>query len=79
MPRQPAVERDAVFSADGRRSRTPIYDGSRLGAGAQIAGPAVIEEETTSIVIVPGWTARLDRSASYPITRAAAAVGAGAA
>ena len=71
--------RDAVFSADGSRSRTPIYDGSRLGAGAQIAGPAVIEEETTTIVIEPGWTARLNRSGSYLITRTAADVGAGAA
>ncbi|MFN3937191.1 MAG: hydantoinase/oxoprolinase family protein [Gemmobacter sp.] len=65
--------RDAVFSADGSRTRTPIYDGGRLGAGARIAGPAVIEEETTTIVIEPGWTARLDPSGSYLITRAAVA------
>jgi N-methylhydantoinase A len=61
--------RDAVFSADGKRVRTPIYDGTPLGAGAKIKGPAVIEEVTTTIVIEPGWTARLDASGSYLITR----------
>jgi N-methylhydantoinase A len=61
--------REAVFAADGRRLRTPIYDGTPLGAGATIRGPAVIEEITTTVVIEPGWTARLDESASYLITR----------
>lgn len=62
--------RDAVFSADGTRIKTPIYDGTPLGAGARIKGPAVIEEVTTTIVIEPGWTAVLDASGSYLITRA---------
>lgn len=61
--------RDAVFTADGTRQRTPIYDGTPLGAGATIHGPAVIEEVTTTIVIEPGWTARLDQSGSYLMTR----------
>jgi N-methylhydantoinase A len=61
--------RDAVFTADGKRMRTPIYDGTPLGADAVIKGPAVIEEVTTTIVIEPGWTARLDASGSYLITR----------
>ncbi|MDP2738166.1 MAG: hydantoinase/oxoprolinase family protein [Pseudorhodobacter sp.] len=61
--------RDAVFSPDGKRIRTPIYDGGLLGAGARIAGPAIIEEITTTIVIEPGWGARLDESGSYLITR----------
>jgi N-methylhydantoinase A len=61
--------RDAVFSADGKRIRTPIYDGTPLGAGAAIKGPAVIEEVTTTIVIEPGWIAKLDASGSYLITR----------
>jgi N-methylhydantoinase A len=62
--------RDAVFSADGKRLKTPVYDGALLGAGAKIAGPAIIEEVTTTIVIEPGWKAALDESGSYLITRA---------
>jgi N-methylhydantoinase A len=61
--------REAVFTADGKRISTPIYDGTPLGAGASIKGPAVIEEVTTTIVVEPGWTARLDASGSYLITR----------
>lgn len=70
-PAEQAIKahRDAVFSADGKRIRTPIYDGSALGAGAIVTGPAVIEEVTTTIVIEPGWTAVLDESGSYLITR----------
>jgi N-methylhydantoinase A len=61
--------RKAVFEASGKATRTPIYDGSRLGAGAAVSGPAIIEEVTTTIVIEPGWTAKLDASGSYLITR----------
>ncbi len=47
-----------MFSADGKRIRTPIYDGTPLGAGATIKGPAVIEEITT-----PSCRTGLDRTA----------------
>ena len=61
--------RESIFSADGKGMRVPVYDGERLGAGANIAGPAIIEEVTTTIVIEPGWTARLHTSGSYVIER----------
>jgi N-methylhydantoinase A len=63
------THRKAIFAASGKATRTPIYDGSKLGAGAMIAGPAIIEEVTTTIVIEPGWSAKLDVSGSYVITR----------
>jgi N-methylhydantoinase A len=61
--------RRAIFDASGKATRAPIYDGGKLGAGASIAGPAIIEEVTTTIVIEPGWTAKLDQSGSYVIAR----------
>ncbi len=61
--------RKAIFAASGKATRTPIYDGEKLGAGARIAGPAIIEEVTTTIVIEPGWKAELHVSGSYVITR----------
>lgn len=61
--------RKAIFSASGKTQRTPVYDGARLGAGATVEGPAIIEEVTTTIVVEPGWSARLDSSGSYVITR----------
>ncbi len=62
--------RKMIFSADGDGVEAPIYDGAKLGAGDLIAGPAVIEEETTTVVIEPGWQARLDESACYLLTKA---------
>jgi N-methylhydantoinase A len=64
-----AGRRKAIFAADGKAVNTPVYDGSKLGAGATIKGPAIIEEVTTTIVIEPKWTARLDVSGSYVLTR----------
>jgi N-methylhydantoinase A len=61
--------RKAIFAADGKLIETPVYDGSKLGAGAAIKGPAIIEEVTTTIVIEPKWSARLDVSGSYVINR----------
>lgn len=67
--------REMVFNADGVAHDTPVYDGTLLGAGDRIIGPAVIQEVTTTIVIEPGWTAELDASACYvlvPVTESAA-------
>ena len=61
--------RAAIFDASGAATDTPIYDGAKLGAGSTVAGPAIIEEETTTIVIEPGWTATLHESGSYVLTR----------
>ncbi len=61
--------RKAIFDASGKATKTPIYDGERLGAGSKIVGPAIIEEVTTTIVIEPQWVAVLDATGSYVITR----------
>nr|WP_280530963.1 hydantoinase/oxoprolinase family protein [Shinella yambaruensis] len=61
--------REAIFDQSGKAVSTPIYDGAKLGAGARIAGPAIIEEVTTTIVIEPGWTSVLHESGSYLLTR----------
>jgi len=61
--------RKAIFTTDCKLIDAPIYDGSKLGAGAMIKGPAIIEEVTTTIVIEPGWSARLDVGGSYIMTR----------
>lgn len=61
--------RPLIFSADGNAETAPVYDGAKLGAGAVVTGPAVIEEPTTTIVIEPDWTAKVDVSGSYLLTR----------
>jgi N-methylhydantoinase A len=46
---------------------TPVFDGQQLGPGAQIAGPALIEEPFTVVVIPPGAAATLDPFGNYVI------------
>jgi N-methylhydantoinase A len=47
---------------------TPVYDGSVLGPGAVVDGPALIEEAFTVVVLPPGQSARLDDNGNYDIT-----------
>ena len=60
-----AARRPAWF--DGRFVDTPVYDGDRLGPGQRIAGPAIVEERFTTIVVYPGSTAELDRMGNYVV------------
>ncbi|MFP6777036.1 MAG: hydantoinase/oxoprolinase family protein [Alphaproteobacteria bacterium] len=43
----------------------PVYVGIDLSPGAKIAGPAIIEEPTTTIVVYPGATARVTDRRNY--------------
>ncbi len=60
--------RKMIFSREGEQVDAPVYDGSKLGAGDVVTGPAVIQEVTTTVVIEPGWQASLHDSASYLLT-----------
>jgi len=59
------ARRPAYFG--GRFVDTPVYDGSALGAGHRIEGPAIVEERFTTIVVYPGHVAELDRHGNYQI------------
>jgi len=48
-------------------AETPTYDGSMLGSGASVRGPALIEEPFTVVVLAPGDTATLDDNGNYDI------------
>jgi N-methylhydantoinase A len=48
---------------------TPIYDGPELAAGAEVVGPALIQEPFTVVVVAPGSRARLDALGSYEVSR----------
>jgi N-methylhydantoinase A len=39
----------------------PVYDRGRLGGGNRLAGPAIIEQVDSTIVVHPGHEARVDR------------------
>ncbi len=44
-----------------------VYDGARLGPSATVAGPALIEEPFTVVVLPPGHTARVDDHGNYEL------------
>jgi N-methylhydantoinase A len=49
-------------------TETPVYNGSQLGTGAKVDGPALIEEPFTVVVLPPGTTAELDSFGNYVVT-----------
>ncbi len=59
--------RSCYFMETGRTS-TAIFRGRKLEAGASIAGPAIIEEPTTTIVVYPGLSAQLSAAGNYILT-----------
>jgi N-methylhydantoinase A len=61
-------ERHAWF--DGEKSvPIDIHDGATVEIGAEINGPAVIEEETTTILVPPSWHLRLTDRHAWMMTR----------
>lgn len=58
-PGDPVGQRQVHFP-DGGYQATTIYRRDELGVEQRIAGPAIIEEWTTTIVVPPGWTATVD-------------------
>ncbi|MDQ3412171.1 MAG: hydantoinase/oxoprolinase family protein [Chloroflexota bacterium] len=57
---KPTRQRIVDFDDQGRQD-TAIYDRAHLGAGARIAGPAIIEEVASTTVVYPGMTVDVDR------------------
>ena len=47
---------------------TPVYDGTKLRARQAVAGPAIVEEPFTTIVVPPKWTVKLDARGNYVAT-----------
>jgi N-methylhydantoinase A len=56
---------------DDRHIETPIYDRYRMGAGARIDGPAIVEEREATTVVGPGATARVAEDGSLILERVA--------
>jgi N-methylhydantoinase A len=57
---QPTSRRPVWFDA-GAAVDTPVYERSDLPAGFSLAGPAVVEQVDSTVVIPPGTTAEIDK------------------
>ena len=60
----PDATRSCFFGGEARVP-TPVYRGDNLTAGDLIAGPAIIQEATTTIVVYPDMSARLSAAGDY--------------
>jgi len=65
----PAAARPASIAAKGNRTlhmsgasavEAAVYERDRLGVGAVISGPAIVEQFDATTVIPPGWSGRVD-------------------
>ena len=63
------ISRNLIFSEKGNSLKTPVYDGNKLSPGNLIDGPAVVEEDTATLVIENGWFLELHKSGTYIIKR----------
>ena len=61
---KPSTARAAYFGAGDSR-KTPVFRGDALRPGDFIAGPAIIEEPTTTIVVYPQMSAQVSPSGHY--------------
>jgi N-methylhydantoinase A len=61
--------RDAYVPEDNAFRSVPVYDGHRLRFGQRIAGPAIVEQVTTTIVLTGTWDAIVDRHGSFVLHR----------
>ena len=62
-------QRPVLWNLATGYEKTPIYDGAKLCAGHIVAGPAVIEEPTTTVVIPASFVCRVDDFRNYILTR----------
>ncbi len=60
--------RPAYFNETGGFVETAVYDCYRLGIGDEIQGPAVVEEEGSTLVVGPGATARVAATGNIVLT-----------
>lgn len=61
------------YAAGGVTEAAPVYNGAKLGAGASIAGPGILEYPDTTVIVPHGCTARIDPTGSVVIDLPAAA------
>ena len=52
--------RACLFDANPARLDTPVYDWDRMQPGHKVSGPALIDDKTTTVLVLPGFTCEVD-------------------
>lgn len=69
---RPKQRRPVVYPGRGQVD-SAVYERDSLRLDSRVSGPCLIEERTSTTVIPPGWTARVDRAGSLIVERLSAA------
>jgi N-methylhydantoinase A/acetophenone carboxylase len=67
-PGGPQGMRRAVWQMGEGPVDTPVFDAASLAAGAVVPGPALIEDETTTTAVAPGWVLAVDEYGTFLLT-----------
>jgi N-methylhydantoinase A len=67
---KPSGARECFFGPEHGWVRTEVMDRGDLTAARKVPGPAIIEEDSSLTVVLPGWTARLDDWSNIVLERA---------
>ena len=62
------ADRQVHFGSTGFRP-TPVYARPRLPLGAELPGPAIVEQPDTTTVVPPGWVTRVEASGNLLLRR----------
>lgn len=65
QPAVPAGKRKLYFRELGKLVEAPVYEGAKMLYGQYVDGPAVIEEPTTTIAVLPGYRMEVTRLGNY--------------
>ncbi len=68
-PAQPVAHRRIWFPATGWVEAAPVYERDQMSADDVLAGPCVVDEWTTTVIVPPGWSAALDEHGTAVLTR----------
>jgi N-methylhydantoinase A/oxoprolinase/acetone carboxylase beta subunit len=60
--------RPAVWQLGSEAVDTPVFEASALPPGTKLEGPALIEAETTTTALAPGWTLQVDERSAFILT-----------
>ena len=52
--------RNVYFGTIDDFTKTPVYDRKKIPVGAEIQGPAIIEQYDSTTVVNPGWVCKID-------------------
>jgi N-methylhydantoinase A len=69
----PIARRTVRFGRDSEPDEVAVYERAQLPAGMRLAGPMIISEAETTVVIRPGWTVEVNTDGSLLAQREEAA------